>query len=279
MVRLSILLQIAGVGLLIPAWGFEPGPDRVVIAAGRTSGSFIGIGVAEITAERAKELRLAEERGVEITKVEDDSPAQKGGLQTADVVLEYNEQRVDGVEQFMRLVQETPVGREVKISVSRAGSPQQLVLKTASRKAWLASRYGEHAIEIPRIELPDVRVPEVPRAYMSWRSGFLGLEAESLDAQLADFFGVKEGVLVRSVVKGSAADRAGLRAGDVIVRVDETKVGSPREITSAVRATRSKKSVTLSVVREKREIALTLPIDDANSELHHAIPKRVVPTR
>ena len=90
-------------------------------------------------------------------------------------------------------------------------------------------------VDIPRIEIPDIRIPDVPRPVVSWRSSILGIEGESLDSQLADFFGVKEGVLVRSVVKGSAAEKAGLKAGDVIVRVDDTKVATPREVSSAVR--------------------------------------------
>ena len=63
-----------------------------------------------------------------------------------------------------------------------------------------------------------------PRAFMSWRSSIVGIEAESLDSQLAEYFGVKEGVLVRSVVRGSAAEKSGLRAGDVIVKIDDNRV-------------------------------------------------------
>ena len=64
-----------------------------------------------MTSERAKELHLKEERGVEVRCVDADSPAAKAGLKEGDVVLEYNGQRVEGGEQFMRLVRETPPGR------------------------------------------------------------------------------------------------------------------------------------------------------------------------
>lgn len=258
-----------------PILGFEPDPPpepRPPIVAG-ASGSYLGVGVVEITPERARTLNLKDEHGVEITRVEEDSPASKSGLKSGDVVLEYNGQRVEGVDQFMRLVRETPPGREVKLALNRAGSLQQLSVRTIARKTWLSSKFGEHAVELPRIEVPDIRIPDVPRAFMSWRSSFLGIEGESLDSQLAEFFGVREGVLVRSVVMGSAAEKAGLRAGDVIVRVDDTKVATPREISTAVRSARSRKSVTVTAVREKRETAFNLPIDDAGSELHQAMPK------
>jgi serine protease Do len=250
------------------AVAFEPfEPDKAIVL-GKTGGSFLGISVLEIDADRAKALNLKEERGVEVTRVEEDSPAAKGGLKIGDVVLEYNGQRVDSVAQFIRMVHETPAGREVKLAISRSGGTQTLALKTAARKTMLGKT---DVIEIPRIELPDIRMSDVPRAYMSWRSTVAGIEAESLDSQLAEYFGVKEGVLVRSIVRGSAADKAGLRAGDVIVKVDDTRVTTPREIASSVRSAGTRKSVQLQIVRERREQSLPLAIDDADAP--YAFPK------
>jgi serine protease Do len=274
-------VQAAGVALTLAAgesgWTFEPPqppPPEPRVVVTRGSGSFLGIGVQEIDAERAKALSLREERGVEVTRVEEESPAAKGGMNTGDVVLEYNGERVEGVEQFMRMVRETPGGREVKLSIVRNGSPQQLAIKTGSRKTWMTSRYGDlGGVDMPRIELPEIGIPDMPRAFMTWRSSVVGIEAEALDAQLAEYFGVKEGVLVRSVVRGSAAEKAGLRAGDVIVRVDETKVTSPREVSATMRSSRSKKTVPLVIVREKRETTLHLSVEESASDAHHAIPK------
>jgi serine protease Do len=281
-------IQAAGVALTLAigetGWTFEPqffapgppppppGPERVVIARG--SGSFLGIGVQEIDSERAKALNLHEERGVEVTRVEDDSPAAKGGIRVGDVVLEYNGDRVEGVEEFMRMVRETPPGREVKLAITRNGAAQQLSMKTGSRKTWMTTRYGEAgALELPHMEFPEINVPDVPRAFMSWRSSIVGIEAESLDSQLAEYFGVKEGVLVRSVVRGSSAEKAGLRAGDVIVKVDDTRVSSPREISANIRSSRAKKAVPVQVIRDKREVTLQLPMDDSTTPTYNAMPK------
>jgi serine protease Do len=280
----KITILIAALAIIAPAHPWEPDPapqatpaqapsePRAVILS-RTSGSYLGIGVAEITTERAKALNMREEHGVEITRIEEDSPAAKAGMKPGDVVLEYNGQRVEGVEQFMRMVRETPANRDVRLAVSRNGAAQQLVVRTGSRKNWLASRYGEHAIEIPRIELPEIRMPDVPRTFMTWRSGFLGIDAESLDSQLAEYFGVKEGVLVRSVTKGSAADKAGLRAGDVIVKVDDKAVSTPSEVSTAVRSARSKKSVTITAFRDKREVSVALSTEELGREQFQAAPR------
>ncbi len=90
----------------------------------------------------------------------------------------------------------------------------------------------------------------------------MGIDAEAVEGQLGQFFGVKEGVLIRSVSKGSAAEKAGLRAGDVITKVDGGTVASPNDVTRAIRSSRAKKTFPLTLMREKREMSLTLTIED-----------------
>jgi serine protease Do len=243
-----------------------PAP-RVVKVAEFGNRSFLGVHVAEIDAERAKALNLREEHGVEITRVEEDSPASKGGLNTGDVVLEYNGQRVEGTEQFIRMVRETPAGRQAKLLVNRKGANVTLAVTLGSRKDHGYSGGTIHfpPVDLPEIRIPEIRIPDVPRAYMSWRNGSLGVEVESLESQLAEYFGVKSGVLVRSVTKDSPAEKAGLKAGDVIVKVDQEKVTNPREVSSALRGAKSK-TVPLVVVRNQKETTVTVTVQNDRSE-------------
>ncbi len=233
-------------------------------------GTFLGVGVREVDSERAKALKLKEEYGVEITKVEDESPAAKAGLKVGDVVLEFNGQRVEGTEQFVRLVRETPSGRAVKLLVSRGGANQTIAATLATRKAGALYSYSGPSegfkVEVPRMEMV---MPDIPKAMMSWRSAVLGVEAESLgESQLATYFGVKDGVLVRSVMKGTAAEKAGIKAGDVLLKVDDTKVSTPRDVTSSIRSARSssRNSVQVVLMREKREMTVSVPLDEETSE-------------
>lgn len=246
-----------------------PAPPEPMKVLSMSSGTFLGVGVREVDAERSKALRLKEEYGVEVTAVEPDSPAAKAGLKVGDVVLSYNGQRVEGTQQFIRLVRETPAGRTVKLTVSRGGATQTIAATLATRKG-KAFAYGMpmegFKVEVPRFEM---NMPDIPKAMMSWRSATLGVEAEALgESQLADYFGVKEGVLVRSVLKGSAAEKAGIKAGDVLLKVDGEKVLSPRDVTSAMRSARSasKKSFPIVLMREKKETTLTVTLDDEKSD-------------
>jgi serine protease Do len=229
------------------------------------SGSFLGVGVAEIDAERAKRMKLEEERGVEITRVQEDSPAAETGLKKGDVVLKYNNQRVEGTEQFVRLVRETPVGRTVELVISRDGAAQTLAVTIGRRKSRPFPFAPEILKEGENLLLRFGR-PDIPKPYMSWRSSQLGVLVESIDGQLAGYFGVKQGVLVRSVLKDSAAEKAGIKAGDLILEVDGEKVDTPREVSRAVRSARSKETFPVTMMRNRKEMSLSVTIEQDSSE-------------
>ncbi len=260
--------------------------QRRVFLADR-GGSFLGIGVADIDSERAKALNLREERGVEVKSVEADSPAAKAGLKNDDVVLDFNGERVEGTEQFMRLVRETPPGRVVKLMISRGGNTQTITATLGKRKGAFAFA-GPREFEFEMPEMPEMPpmppmgpmppvLPDIPRAYMSLRSSRLGVETESLGSQLAEYFGVKEGVLVRSVTKGSPAEKAGLKAGDVIVKVDGESVTSPREISNTLRTVRGKKTLQIGAYRDRKPITVTVTLDDSSTQGRRAFPDVPVP--
>jgi serine protease Do len=233
--------------------------------------SYLGIGVADITAERAKALNLKEERGAEVTNVDPDSPASKAGIKEGDIVLDYDGAAVQGIQQFTRLVRETPVGRQVKISVWRNGAAQALTATVEARKGTMI-RSGGRPMVVP--SFPSMPQIEIPRLQMTWQNPVLGIEGESLRSQeqLAEFFGVKDGVLVKLVRKNSAAEKAGLKAGDVVIKLEDSTVATPQEITRALRALGSKKTFTVTVVRNKKEMGLTVTLEERGGALPSGNP-------
>jgi serine protease Do len=241
---------------------------QVFVQVGGTS--YLGIGVADITAERAKALNLKEVRGAEVTNVAANGPASKAGIKEGDVVLDYDGTAVEGIEQFTRLVRETPVGRQVKISVWRNGAAQTLTATIEARKGTVIQSGGRDIV-IPFFPPPQI---EIPRFEMTWQNPTLGIEGESLrsEQQLAEFFGVKDGVLVKSVRRNSAAEKAGIKAGDVVVKVDDSTVATPQEITRALRASGSKQTFTVTVVRNKKEMPLTVTVEERGGAIRIGDP-------
>src|SRR5258708_6445575 len=217
---LTVLAGVAGTGTLRAQDPWHPADiDNWFQLAGLSQTSYMGVNLADIDSDRARALKLRDVHGVEITRIEDNSPAAKAGLKTGDVVLEYNGQRVEGMEQFGRFVRETPAGREVRLSISRDGNPQTVPVTLAARKNAMPQVFSgtwPGTMHEFQFNMPEINI-DLPNVYTLSRTSMLGVEAESLNPQLAEFFGVKEGVLVRSVVKDSSAEKAGIKAGDVIV--------------------------------------------------------------
>jgi serine protease Do len=235
----------------------------------KASGGYLGIGGLDISPERAKALNLKDERGVEVSNLAEGGPAAKAGIKQGDVVLEFNGQAVEGTAQFQRMVRETPVGRQVKITVWRSGAAQTLAATVGENKQTAIMGPGDGAWNFNMPEIPPMPNIEIPRFQMSLQNPMLGIVGEPLgrEDQLAEFFGVQEGVLVRSVKKGSAAEKAGIKAGDVIVKVDDSKVTTSAEITHALRSLKSKKTFGVTVVRNRKEMPLTVTMESTGSTI------------
>jgi serine protease Do len=221
---------------------------------------WLGVGVVEVTQERAKALRLKNESGVEVTHVEENSPAAKAGLKEHDVILEVNSQKVDDSEDFVRIIGDAAPGSKVTLAVWRNGSKQNLTATLEARPAQFLTFSGPNGDWMA----PMPPMPPSPAAiwegtpFMTGNAPRVGFEGETLTPQLAEFFGVKEGVLVRTVTEKTAAAKAGLKAGDVVVKVNGTPVSSTREISGLIRAIR--RNVTFTVMRNHKEVLLNVEI-------------------
>lgn len=237
-------------------WGYG-------VEEGGGGSSYLGVDIADVTTERLGALKLKEEHGAEVTMVDQDAPAGKAGLKEHDVILTLNGAAVESAAQLRRMIRETPAGRVVSLGISRDGQPQSIKVQLANRsKSAAMHNVPEFKFAMPAMPaLADLDIPvSVVIAHSSLRSGLM---VENITPQLGDFFGVKGGggVLVRSVEKGSRSEKAGFRAGDVIVRVNNEAVHDTSDFTRALRAT-SKGAAAVTVIRDKKEQNLNLILPD-----------------
>src|SRR5215471_2862898 len=244
-------------------------------------GSYLGVFVEEVTADRMKELGLSQERGAVIMKVVKDSPGEIAGLKENDVIISFNGRPVDSVREFERLLGETPAGRTVSIDVLRNGNRQTFsaVVSKRDNLGWTKS-YRENAERLSQQWQSYRNFTPSPGDFAPLYGNFdldsggtyflatrprLGISAEPITDQLAGFFGVKEGhgVLVSEVTEGSPAAKAGLKAGDVIVAIDDGRV----ENVSDLRNQLSKKqegAVVFKLVRNHEETSVTVNLEKVN---------------
>ena len=229
-------------------------------------GGYIGVKVRDV--EDGAGTAGAEE-GAVVTEVVDGAPAAVAGIQAGDVVVELDGERVRSVRQLTRLVQETPAGRAVAATVLRNEGRITVTVTPSGRPrpGWTA--------RLPRVEIPE------PDAPMVWRGDLavleelpdivngavmslvgqarLGIRGEAVDGQLAHYFGVSAGVLVRHVEEGTVASAAGLRAGDVITAIDSEAVDSPRALRRRLSALDPGASFAIAIMRDGA--AMSLPAE------------------
>lgn len=239
-------------------------------------GSQLGVVVSDVDGARGT--------GVKIDEVTEDSAAEKAGLAAGDIVVEYDGERVRSAKQFTRLVQETPDGRTVTMAVMRDGQKRTLEATPEARSfSWDMTIDGDrirreiergmgHLREF-RVEPPldfrfdrgdrgprvfEFRTPDgTGSAEVRMRSSRarLGVTVQELSPELAEYFGAPNGgALVAGVAKGSAAERAGLKAGDVITSVNGDRVDDTRDLLRELED--ASDEVSLGVIRDKKEMTV-----------------------
>jgi predicted metalloprotease with PDZ domain len=227
--------------------------------------SYLGVDTRDLTSERVTALHLKDEQGVEVTMVDQDAPAGKAGIKEHDVILSVNGEKVESVEQLRRLVREIPTGRTVTIALSRNGQPVTVKTQLAARAKEFAFSNKDFHFEMPPIPpVPVIADMDLPVSVVVVHSAMRsGLMVENLTPQLGDYFGAKngQGILVRSVEKGSLAEKAGFHAGDVIVRVNGENIGDSSDFSRVLRS-RKENNVNIGILREKREQTLTITLPD-----------------
>lgn len=220
--------------------------------------------------------------GIVVDEVNPDSPAEKAGIKAGDIIVEYDGEKVRSARQFTRLVQETPEGRSVAIGILRDGKKQTLnATPEAGRMTFnfgddveRAMREAERGMRGFRFEGPggrefefrndgreprrfEYRMPDRVMPLPGFRSsrGRLGVSVQSLTDDLQEYFGVKNGgALVSSVAPDSAASKAGIKAGDVIVSVNGRSVRDSDELIDELGDLTGE--VTIVVMRDKKEMTI-----------------------
>lgn len=258
-----------------------------------TDGGYLGVYAENINRENMARYHMSQPRGVGITQVVQGSPAEKAGLKKDDVILRLDGENITSVRKLNRLVSEIAPDQSVRVTVSRGGAEQELTATIGKRnttsfaqdlfgnnpKAW---KFEGPIIE--KFELGEGNLGDLSFFFGSGRR--LGVSTMQLNKQLADYFGVSKGVLVTAVSEDGPAEKAGVKAGDVITAIDGEEVDSPGDL-SRVANRRKEGDVTLTIIRNKtqqtirvtpREGGLTNAPGRAQIGRRIVIPRIEIPT-
>lgn len=254
---------------------------EVMVLDGR--GAQLGVMVSDLDPSTSLGASASTGTGVRIDEVNPDSPAEKAGIRAGDVVVEFDGERVRSARQFTRLVQETPEGREVAIALMRDGKRQTVnATPESGRVTWdfgpdvdRALREAERGMRGFRFETPrqwefrgdgreprrfEYRLPDRVMPFINPSRGRLGVTVQSLTDDLQEYFGATNGgALVSSVTAESAASKAGIKAGDVIVSVNGRTVRDSDDLLRELEDITG--DATIVVLRDKKEVMLKATIE------------------
>jgi membrane-associated protease RseP (regulator of RpoE activity) len=232
---------------------------------------YLGVGLKDVSDDRVAALKLKDARGVEVIALDHDGPAAKVGIREHDVILDMNGQEVASEEQLRRMLRETPAGRKAELTLSRDGQEVkvEVVLGDRAQSAHVMPDMENLNVQLEGlnnivpangvIEFDNMDLGNGPLVFGPTVSG---ASVETLGAQLAEYFGAKDGkgVLVKEVRHDSAAAKAGLRAGDVIVKAGGQAVASRGDWERVTRQNRGK-AVGVEILRDKhlQKLSITPP--------------------
>ena len=242
----------------------KPQPEKKVqqmVFETSLAGSYLGVQTQDITKETSAKYGLSEVRGVAVEKVMENSPAEKAGLQSGDVILKFNGEEITSVRKLTRLISEVAPDHQARITILRNGSEREIAATMGKREAPVFQNSGmlEKLWGLPGIpEYPNRPFPPLnenePNVFIfrGDQNRQIGVSVTPLTKQLGDFLGVSDGrgLLVTSVRENSPAAKAGLKAGDVIIEIEGKKIGETLDL---IRVLNEKKEgeAALTIVREK----------------------------
>jgi serine protease Do len=263
------LLLTAGIALAqepaVPALPAEPAEPFNSFSILEDGGGFLGVYTEEINKDNLSQYGLRDVRGVGVTEVAKDSPAEKAGLRKGDVITRFDGEAVNSARKLTRLVSEVSPDHKVTITVSRGGADQELAV-TIGKRSGFSDTLGR--VTIPRGNFPGIEKWPEGSVWTLGNSRRIGVSTTPLTKQLADYFGVTDGrgVLVTSVSENSPAAKAGVKAGDVITAVDSEKVAIPGDLSRAI-SKQKHGDVTLTIVRDRNQRTIKVTPEKSEHEL------------
>ena len=241
----------------------------VVDSNDKSDTAYLGVTMQELDSDLREGLDLKVKNGVLINSVFEDSPAELAGIEDGDVIVEFNGKKVASPDELRRYVEAEKIGDTVKVKVVRDNKTKTIDVTLAERP----TQFTQRRIEIfaPEHQMWfDKGKNWFVSTFDSFHRGRLGVRVMDLNEDLGPYFDVEEGegVLVLDVGDESVAGEMGMKSGDVIVEVEDEKVGSVKELLKTVGELEPGEEFGVTVLRKNKKVKLEGELDEGMREIY-----------
>ncbi|MBN1885281.1 MAG: PDZ domain-containing protein [Candidatus Krumholzibacteriota bacterium] len=231
-------------------------------------GAFLGIYFDEIDRKIRRERDYPKRDGVLVTGIIENSPAEKAGIEKGDIVYSFNGEEVEDGGHLVNLIAEREPGDEVPIVFYRDGKKHEIDLELG-RRTQTARTWDEADVDLKIAELAPhfERIGGRCRVMVGGAGPGIGVKLHGLGKDLAGYFDVDGGALVLDVVEDSPAEKAGIKAGDVIVMIGDDEIGNPEDVIGILSDFEAGDDVGLTIVRKGRKEKVTVEIGENDGDV------------
>lgn len=229
-----------------------------------TEAGYLGVRLQRVEGGLAEALDLAPDAGVLLSQVEEGSPAEKAGLAKGDIITKFGSEAVGTPGDLRTAVRGAKAGEKVKVTYLRDGKTRTADVELAAAPAprpgrgpmMMRERIGDDDdgnVDRPHRDRVREHVRDIREMRLGRERGWLGVSTQPLTGDLGEYFGAKEGgALVAEVVDDSPAQKLGLAAGDVILKVDGKAIEDPADLRRVVGEHEEPVEVEITWLRDRK---------------------------
>lgn len=225
------------------------------LMAGKESGKgYLGVNIEKMSPGDKEEFGV--KFGVLVTNVTKGEAAEKAGIKKYDVIQYFNGERMRRPDDLVEAVRENKPGTQVKIKLVRDGKDKELTVTLGELK------FKAHSFKWKDKE--GKKFLDGKEFHFFSGRAFLGVHLQDLNKDLAEYFGVKEneGVLILKVSADTPAEKAGLKAGDVIVKFNDKKISNAGDVTEILADLEKGDKADIQIIRHKKTKTVMAELDE-----------------
>lgn len=209
--------------------------------------AFLGVYLNDLDEDDYKKKEIPDQYGVLIDKIVKDGPADKAGIKDGDIIKEIDKEKIYTSDQVSKMLGTKSIGQQVNVQVVRKGKNKEFTVELGEKDYGLEFFFGDESFEF----INDPGNVLVYR-YFDKTGKWLGIKPMELNDQLIESYGIPNGVMIKEVIADTPAEEAGLKAGDIIIKIEGNVINKSGDISEIISEKEAGEEVDIELQRDKK---------------------------